>query len=76
MARLYSDENIRRSVVDILRSLGHDVLTALEGPVKPIKKFQMTRYSGLHIPNNEFYLPTIEDISFGSIPPIPSILAL
>ena len=30
MARLYADENIRRSVVEILRSLGHDVLTAFE----------------------------------------------
>ena len=30
MARLYADENIRRSVVDILRSLDHDMLTALE----------------------------------------------
>lgn len=30
MARLYADENIRRSVVETLRSLGHDVLTAFE----------------------------------------------
>lgn len=30
MARLYADENIRRSVVETLRSLGHDALTAFE----------------------------------------------
>lgn len=30
MARLYADENIRRSVVENLRLLGHDVLTAFE----------------------------------------------
>lgn len=31
MARLYADENFRRSVIDLLRELGHDVLTAFEG---------------------------------------------
>ena len=30
MARLYADENFRRSVVDLLRAMGHDVLTAFE----------------------------------------------
>ena len=30
MARFYADENIRRSVVETLQSLGHDVLTAFE----------------------------------------------
>lgn len=30
MARLYADENFRRSVVDLLRLMGHDVLTAFE----------------------------------------------
>jgi len=30
MARLYSDENFPRQVVEALRALGHDVLTALE----------------------------------------------
>ena len=30
MARLYADENVRRSLVEILRSMGHEVLTAFE----------------------------------------------
>ena len=30
MARLYSNENFPRRVVEALRSLGHDVLTSLE----------------------------------------------
>ncbi|QDV39667.1 DUF5615 family PIN-like protein [Tautonia plasticadhaerens] len=30
MARLYADENFPRPVVEALRGLGHDVLTALE----------------------------------------------
>jgi predicted nuclease of predicted toxin-antitoxin system len=30
MARFYSDENVPLEVVRVLRSLGHDVLTALE----------------------------------------------
>ena len=30
MARLYADENFRKPVVEALRLLGHDVLTALE----------------------------------------------
>lgn len=30
MARLYTDENIPRLVVDVLRQLGHDVLTIYE----------------------------------------------
>ncbi len=30
MTHLYSDENFPRQVVEALRALGHDVLTALE----------------------------------------------
>ncbi len=30
MARLYTNENFRRRIVEVLRELGHDVLTAFE----------------------------------------------
>ncbi len=30
MARLYTNENFRKSIVEILRELGHDVLTSFE----------------------------------------------
>jgi predicted nuclease of predicted toxin-antitoxin system len=30
MARLYTNENFRRKIVEALRELGHDVLTSLE----------------------------------------------
>lgn len=30
MARLYANENFRRPVVEVLRQLGHDVLTSLQ----------------------------------------------
>ena len=76
MARLYADENIRRSVVDILRSLGHDVLTAFEAeqankkiPDEEVLQFAISKQRILFTYNRKHFirLHRISPVHFGIV---------
>ena len=76
MARLYADENIRRSVVEILRSLGHDVLTAFEAgqanqkiPDEDVLQFALSQQRILLTYNRRHFirLHRINPVHFGIV---------
>jgi uncharacterized protein with PIN domain len=76
MARVYADENIRRSVVETLRLLGHDVLTAFEAgqanqkiPDENVLQFSISEQRVLLTYNRKHFirLHQINPVHFGIV---------